>query len=64
MPQVFETGIKEVIQLPENNYFTTSRGNDIHTLGYPIGLDTAGGGFIYEMKDNRVTLGLPGEPGL
>jgi len=57
MPQVFETGIKEVIQLSENNYFTTSRGNDIHTLGYPIGLDTAGGGFIYEMKDNRVTLG-------
>ncbi len=38
MPQVFETGIKEVIQLPENNYFTTSRGNDIHTLGYPLGL--------------------------
>jgi electron-transferring-flavoprotein dehydrogenase len=57
MPQVFETGIKEVIQLSENNYFTTSRGNDIHTLGYPVGLDTAGGGFIYEMKDNRVTLG-------
>jgi electron-transferring-flavoprotein dehydrogenase len=57
MPQVFETGIKEVIQLSENNYFTTSRGNDIHTLGYPIGLDTPGGGFIYEMKDNRVTLG-------
>ena len=57
MPQVFETGIKEVIQLSENNYFSTSRGNDIHTLGYPIGLDTAGGGFIYEMKDNRVTLG-------
>ena len=57
MPQVFETGIKEVIQLSENNYFSTSRGNDIHTLGYPLGLDTAGGGFIYEMKDNRVTLG-------
>jgi electron-transferring-flavoprotein dehydrogenase len=57
MPQVFETGVKEVIQLPENNYFTTSRGNDIHTLGYPVGLDTAGGGFIYEMKENRATLG-------
>lgn len=57
MPQVFETGIKEVIQLSGNNYFAASRGNDIHTLGYPIGLDTAGGGFIYEMKDNRVTLG-------
>ncbi|MFO8085419.1 MAG: electron transfer flavoprotein-ubiquinone oxidoreductase [Desulfobacterales bacterium] len=57
MPQVFETGIKEVIQLPENNYFGTNRGNDIHTLGYPIGLNTAGGGFIYEMQDNRITMG-------
>ena len=58
MPQVFETGIKEVIQLPENNYFTTSKGNDIHTLGYPLGLNTPGGGFIYEMKDNKVTIGF------
>ena len=58
MPQVFETGIKEVIQLPEDNYFTLSKNNDIHTLGYPLGLNTPGGGFIYEMKDNRATLGL------
>jgi electron-transferring-flavoprotein dehydrogenase len=28
MPQVYETGIKEVIQLPEGHYFTTSEGND------------------------------------
>ena len=60
MPQVFETGIKEVIQLPENNYFTTSIGNDIHTLGHPLGasLNPPGGGFIYEMKDNRISLGF------
>jgi electron-transferring-flavoprotein dehydrogenase len=57
MPQVFETGIKEVIQLSGDSYFNTSRGNDIHTLGYPIGLNTPGGGFIYEMQDNRVTVG-------
>jgi electron-transferring-flavoprotein dehydrogenase len=58
MPQVFETGIKEVIQLPEDNYFTSSRGNEIHTLGYPLGLNTPGGGFIYEIKDNKVALGF------
>ena len=58
MPQVFETGIKEVIQLPETNYFSDSQGNDVHTFGYPLGLNTHGGGFIYEMKDNRVSLGL------
>jgi len=60
MPQVFETGIKEIIQLGEENYFATSRGNDIHTLGYPLGagLNPPGGGFIYEMKDNRASVGF------
>ncbi len=57
MDQVFETGIKEVIQLEENNYFSSSRGNGIHLMGYPLGLDTPGGGFIYEMKNNRIALG-------
>lgn len=58
MPQIFETGIKEVIQLPENNFFTSSKGNDIHTFGYPLGLNTPGGGFIYEIKDNQVAIGF------
>ncbi|MGB5156039.1 electron transfer flavoprotein-ubiquinone oxidoreductase [Desulfobacterium sp. N47] len=58
MPQVYETGIKEVIQLPENNYFTTSASNDIHTLGYPLGMNTPGGGFIYQMGDNKVAIGF------
>jgi electron-transferring-flavoprotein dehydrogenase len=57
MPQVFETGIEEVIQLPEDNYFKTSKGNDIHLLGYPLELNTPGGGFIYGMNHNQVTLG-------
>lgn len=57
MPQVYETGVKEVIQLPEKNYFTSSKGNDIHFLGYPLGIDTPGGGFIYAMKDNKVSIG-------
>ena len=58
MPQIFETGIKEVIQLSENSYFSTSRSNDIHTMGYPLGLDTHGGGFLYEMNDNKVAIGF------
>ncbi len=57
-PDVYETGIKEVIQLPEGKtYFAHSKGNDIHMMGYPLGLDTPGGGFIYEMSDNRVSIG-------
>lgn len=57
LPQVFETGIKEVIELPRDNYFSRSQGNDIHTLGYPLDLNTPGGGFIYEMKDSRISIG-------
>ncbi len=57
-PEVYETGIKEVIQLPEGDtYFSTSRGNDIHVMGYPLGLGTPGGGFIYEMAENKVGIG-------
>ncbi len=58
MPQAFESGIKEVIQLPENNYFTSSDANDIHTLGYPLGIDIPGGGFIYEIKDHKAAIGF------
>ena len=57
-PEVYETGIKEVIQLPDGDtYFATSKGNDIHMMGYPLGLGTPGGGFIYEMGNNRVSIG-------
>ena len=58
MPQVFESGIKEVIQLPDNNYFTSSNTNNINTLGYPLGLNIPGGGFIYEIKNNKVAIGF------
>lgn len=57
LPPVYETGIKEVIQLPADNYFASSSGNDIHFLGYPLGLDVPGGGFIYEMADNKIAIG-------
>jgi electron-transferring-flavoprotein dehydrogenase len=57
-PDTYETGIKEVIQLPEGDtYFANSKGNDIHLMGYPLGLGTPGGGFIYEMSENRVSIG-------
>ena len=58
LPEVFETGIKEVIQLPEDHFFCDSPFNDIHTMGYPLDLDTPGGGFIYEMGGGRIALGF------
>jgi electron-transferring-flavoprotein dehydrogenase len=58
MPQVFEVGIKEVIELPEPGFFAGRPYNDIHLMGHPLGLDTPGGGFIYEMAENRIAIGF------
>ena len=33
-------------------------GDVVHTLGYPMKSSTYGGGFIYGMRDNKVSLGL------
>jgi electron-transferring-flavoprotein dehydrogenase len=58
MPQVFETAIKEVIEIPESNAFNSSATTVVHSFGYPLGLTTKGGGFLYKMKNNRVSLGF------
>jgi electron-transferring-flavoprotein dehydrogenase len=58
MPQVFETAVKEVIEIPESSPFNASNTTVLHSFGYPLGLDTKGGGFLYKMKDNRVALGF------
>lgn len=53
-PPAFEVGVKEVWKLPEARL---QPGEVIHTLGYPLRSDTFGGGFIYGMKDNMVSVG-------
>ncbi len=58
MPQVFETAVKEVIELPADSGFQGLPFTVIHTFGFPLGLDTKGGGFLYRMRENRVSLGL------
>jgi len=58
MPQIFETAVKEVIEIPESSSFLTGETTVVHTFGYPLGLDTKGGGFLYRMKDRRISLGL------
>ncbi|NLA73990.1 MAG: NAD(P)/FAD-dependent oxidoreductase, partial [Deltaproteobacteria bacterium] len=50
----FEIGVKEVWELPEKRL---GPGEIIHTMGYPLKSNTFGGGFIYGMKDNRVSIG-------
>ena len=58
MPQIFETAIKEVIRLPESSEFSNSDTTVVHTFGHPLGMDTKGGGFLYKMDANRISLGL------
>ncbi len=53
-PQVYGTGVKEVWKVrPEK----ACPGRVIHTLGFPADADVMGGGFIYGMSGNRLSLG-------
>ncbi len=53
-PQVFSIGVKELWEVPAENI---EEGKVIHTLGFPSDNDTYGGGWIYGMKDNVVSIG-------
>jgi electron-transferring-flavoprotein dehydrogenase len=54
-PQVYSLGVKELWQLPDDRF---APGKVIHTLGWPLDMDTFGGAFIYGMKDRVVDIGL------
>ncbi len=53
-PQVFSLGVKELWEVPAGNI---DEGFVIHTLGFPSDAQTYGGGWIYGMKDNIVSIG-------
>jgi electron-transferring-flavoprotein dehydrogenase len=54
-PQVYGLGVKELWDVPPGRIDT---GYVAHTLGWPLGSDIYGGGWIYGMRDNRVSLGM------
>lgn len=54
-PQTYVAGVKEVWEIPEGNF---QDGHIVHTMGYPLKSNTYGGGFIYGMKNNMVSVGL------
>jgi electron-transferring-flavoprotein dehydrogenase len=52
--QTFALGIKEVIEIPENE----SRAGEIaHTFGFPSDQTTYGGGFVYHISSTQVMVG-------
>jgi electron-transferring-flavoprotein dehydrogenase len=54
-PQVYGLGIKELWDVQPGRIDT---GYVAHTLGWPLTSDIYGGGWIYGMRDNRVSLGM------
>jgi len=54
-PQVYTVGVKEVWDVPKQK---DTGGRVIHTMGWPLRNEEFGGGFIYNMADGRVSIGL------
>ena len=54
-PQVYSLGIKELWEVPAGRI---APGWVAHTLGWPLPSSTYGGGWIYGLRDNRVSLGM------
>jgi len=52
-PQIWSVGVKEVWQCNESY-----EGKVWHTLGWPLLEGTFGGGFVYGMKDKKLTIGM------
>jgi electron-transferring-flavoprotein dehydrogenase len=54
-PQVYGIGIKELWDVQPGRIDT---GYVAHTLGWPLGSEIYGGGWIYGLRDRRVSLGM------
>ncbi len=53
--QTFAIGIKELWEIPATQ---AQPGKVVHTAGWPMADDAFGGGFLYHLEDNKVTLGF------
>ena len=54
-PQCYTTGVKELWEVPEGRF---SKPTAYHTFGFPLDSQTFGGGFIYSLGNNRVSVGF------
>jgi electron-transferring-flavoprotein dehydrogenase len=52
--QVFSLGVKELWEIPAENF---PAGKVVHTLGFPSDTRTYGGGWIYGLKNNTISIG-------
>lgn len=54
-PQSYAIGVKELWEIPADK---AQPGLVVHTAGWPMDSETYGGGFLYHMEGNKVTLGF------
>lgn len=54
-PQTYALGLKEVWEIQPEKF---KKGQVVHSMGYPLPMDTYGGGWMYHFGDNLVSLGL------
>lgn len=54
-PQLYATGVKEVWEVKPENH---RKGRVIHTVGFPLEFNDFGGGWIYHMDNNQVSIGI------
>lgn len=53
-PQLYALGVKEIWKAAGE----VEPGSVYHTMGFPLGSDELGGGFVYTMNDNLISLGF------
>lgn len=54
-PQTYGLGIKEVWEVKPEKF---KKGSVMHTMGWPLPMDTYGGTFMYHFGENMVALGI------
>lgn len=54
-PQTYALGVKELWEIDPSK---AKPGLVVHTAGWPMASDTYGGGFLYHLEGNKVTLGF------
>jgi electron-transferring-flavoprotein dehydrogenase len=54
-PQSYAIGVKELWEVPADK---AQPGKVVHTAGWPMDSATYGGGFVYHLEGNKITLGF------
>ncbi len=54
-PQSYETGVKEIWEIPAGRI---KKGAVIHTMGFPLPFDVYGGSWIYAMSETTLSVGF------